>query len=61
MQADTQSGVLAGQGDGFAGERGVDHEAGTGEDAFAMGADDGLVDGLGAAKIVGVDDEPAPG
>ena len=39
----------------------VHHQAGAGENAFAMGAEDGLVDGARPAEVVRVDDEPADG
>ena len=50
VQADAQFGILLRQSDGLGGERFVDHEAGRSQDAFAMGADDSLVDGLGAGQ-----------
>jgi hypothetical protein len=36
-----------------------DHQAGGGEDAVAVGAFDGVVDGFGEAEVVGGDDEMA--
>ncbi len=59
VEADAEGGMGAGQLDGGGGVRLVDHEAGGGEDAVAMGADDRLVDGGGAAKVIGVDYEAA--
>ena len=61
MQADAQAGIFPRQRHGLAGARLIDHQAGAGQDALAMGADDGLVDGLRAAKIIRIDDQPPPG
>ena len=61
VQADAKARILSGQFDGFIGLRAVDHQAGRGEDAFAVRVDDGVVDGTGASEVVGVDDEPAQG
>src|SRR5439155_7647494 len=60
LQPHAQSRTLAGQGHGFFEGRLVDHQAGAGQDALAVGVDDGLVDGGGAAEVVGVDDETPP-
>ncbi len=60
MQPHAQCRVLAGEGHGFLAGGFVHHQAGGGQNPFAMGADDGLVDGGGAPEIVGVDDEAAP-
>ena len=61
VQADTQSRIFFGQGDSFGAIRFVDHQAGGGQDAFAMRADHGLIDGMGATEIVRVDDETGHG
>ena len=59
MQADAQPGIFLRQRHGF-GEAGfVHHQAGAGQNAFAMRADDGLVDGRRTAEIVRIDDEAA--
>src|SRR6266700_1412596 len=57
VQPHAQSRMLAGQGDGLFEGRLVNHQAGAGQDAVAVGVDDGLVDGGRAAEVVGVDDE----
>jgi len=49
--------MLAGQGHSLFEGRLVDHQAGAGQDALAVGVDDGLVDGGGVAEVVRVDDE----
>ena len=59
VQAHAQPRILAGQRHRLLAGRLVHHQAGGGEDAFAMGADDRLVDGGGAAEVVGVDDQAA--
>ncbi len=59
MQPHAQRWVLAGKGHGFLKGGLIHHQAGGGENALAVGADDGLVDGGRAAKIVGVDDQAA--
>ena len=61
MQTDAQARILARQGDRFVGGGFIDHEAGRGQDALAMGANDRLVDGMGTAEIVRVDDQAASG
>jgi len=61
VEADAEGGVGAGQSDSFGSAGFGDHEAGGGEDAVLMGADDGLIDGGGAAEIIGIDDEAARG
>ena len=61
MQAHTEPRILPRLLDGFVRSLAVDHQAGGGEDTFAMRADDGVVDGVCAAEVVGVDDEPAAG
>ena len=59
MKADAEAGILAGEFHGAGGCRFVDHQACGGEDAFLVGANDGFVDGIGAPKIVGVDNQAA--
>ena len=59
MQPHAQRRVLAGEGDGLLKGGFIHHQAGGGENAFAVGADDGLVDGGGTAEVVGVDDQAA--
>src|SRR5262245_57838011 len=59
MKAQPQSRILTGKFDGVLRSLAVDHQTGRREDAFPMRADDGLIDGMRAAEIVGVDDEPA--
>jgi hydrogenase/urease accessory protein HupE len=51
--------MLARQGHGFLKRGFVHHQAGSGENAFLMGADHGLVDGDRAAEVIGIDDEAA--
>ena len=60
VKADTEARILAGEFDGFRSGVARDHQAGGGEDAVAMGLDDGGVDAAGAAEVVGIDDEPTP-
>src|SRR5262245_25211942 len=59
VQAHAQPRILQRQINGFVRGLARDHQAGGGEDAFAMRPDDGLIDGMRAAEVVGVDDEPA--
>ena len=59
VQPHAQARVLAGQRHRFLAGGFVHHQAGGGQDAFAVGADDGLVDGGGTAEVVGVDDQAA--
>ena len=56
MQAHSQVWVLAGEGHGFLASSFVHHQAGGGQNSFAMSADDRLVDGGRTAEVVGVDD-----
>ena len=57
MQAQSQLRVLARQADGIFRSFLIDHQAGRGENTFAMGASHRLVDAAGAAEIIGIDDE----
>src|SRR5439155_7592144 len=59
VQADTEPRILPRQFDGFVRSLAIDHQTGGGEDAFAMRAHDGVIDGRRTAEVVGVDDEPA--
>jgi hypothetical protein len=61
MQADAEGGVRFGQFDGFCEGRFVHHQAGGGQDAFLVCADDCFVNGRRAAEIVGVNDQAAKG
>jgi hypothetical protein len=61
VEADAKGGRLASEGHRFVKGGFVYHEAGGGEDAFAMSADDGFIDGMRAAEVVGVNDQPAGG
>src|ERR1051325_9224916 len=57
MQAHTQLRMFPRQRDGFGIGGFVHHQAGAGQNAFAMRANHCLIDTLGAAKIIGVDDQ----
>jgi hypothetical protein len=57
MQADAQFGILLRERNRFVARRLVHHQTGGGQNPFAMRADDGLIDGVGAAEIIRVDDE----
>ena len=59
MQSNAEARVGVGQLDRLVGGRFVDHEARAGEDTLLVGLDDRQVDGMGAPKIVRVDDQPA--
>ena len=59
MQADAEFWIFLCQLDRFVEARFVHHQAGGGQNAFAMRADDGFVDGMRTAEIVGVDNEAA--
>ena len=59
MQSHAQRRILAGEGHGFLKGGFVHHQAGGGQNALAVGADDGLVDGGGTAEVVGIDDQAA--
>jgi hypothetical protein len=59
MQSHAQRRVLACKGHGFLKGGFVYHQARSGQNALAVGADDGLVNGGRAAEVVGVDDEAA--
>jgi hypothetical protein len=59
VQPDAEAGVLPCQVDSLGTGGFVYHEAGGGQDAFSMSADDGPVNGGRSPKIVGVDDETA--
>jgi hypothetical protein len=51
--------MLAGEGHGFLKGRFIHHEAGGGENALAVGTDNGLVNRGRATEVVGVDDKAA--
>ena len=57
MQADAEFGIFLRERNRFIEARLVHHQARGGQNAFAMRADDGLVDGMRTAKIVRVDNE----
>ena len=57
MNADGERGVGVRGGDGLVERSGVGQQAGAGDDAGAMGFDDGAIDAGSHAEIVGVDDE----
>ena len=59
VQADAEPGIFPGEFHRFGAARFVHHQARGGQNAVAMGADDGFVDGMRTAKVVGVDDQPA--
>ena len=59
MQADAELGIFLRQRHGFVAAGFVHHQAGGGQNAFAMRADDGFVDGMRTAKVIRVDDEAA--
>ena len=59
MQADAELRVFFRQRDGFGAIGFIDHQACTGQNAFAVRTDDGFVDGARAPEIVGIDDEAA--
>ena len=59
MKSDAQIWILLRQLDRFVAGRLIDHQAGARQDSFAMGADDGLVDGGGAPEIVRIDNQAA--
>ncbi len=59
VQADAELWILPRQGDSLIATGFVDHQAGGGQDAFAMRADDGFIDGVRTAEIVRVDDQAA--
>ena len=59
MQPHAQRRILVGEGDGLLKGGFIHHQAGGGEYAFAVGADDRLVDRGGTAEVVGVDDQAA--
>src|SRR5213082_357050 len=59
VQADSEPRILPREFNCLVRRPAVYHQAGRGENAFAMGAEDGLVDGARPAEVVGVDDEPA--
>jgi hypothetical protein len=59
VQADRESGVLAGELDCASDPVALDHEARAGHDAVGVGLDDPAVDAVGGAEVVGVDVEDA--
>src|ERR1035437_9179221 len=59
VQADAEFGIVLRQFYRFIETGFVDNQTRGGQNAFAMGADDGGVDGGGKAEVVGVDDETA--
>ena len=61
MQADTEARIVPRNGDSFVQPGLIHHQAGSGQNALAMSADDSMVDRSGAAEIVGIDDEAGHG
>src|ERR1035437_5313422 len=59
VQADAEFGIVLRQLHGFIETKFVHHQARGGQNAFAMGADDGLVHGTRKAEVVRGDDETA--
>src|SRR5439155_11044572 len=59
VESNAQTGIFASQGDSFRERRFVGHEAGSSENSLAVGANDGAIDGGGAAEIVRVHDQTA--
>src|ERR1039458_6079500 len=59
VQAHTQRRMLAGEGHGFLKSGLVRHQAGSSQNALAVGTDDGLVNGGRTAEVVSVDDKAA--
>lgn len=57
MQADAEARIFLCQLNSLIEAGFVDHQTGGGEDAFAMRADDGLIDGLGQPKVIRIDNE----
>ena len=61
MQANAEPWIFPRQSDGFVAGGFIHHQAGGGQNAFAVRADDGFIDGMRQAEIVRVDDEAAAG
>ncbi len=59
VQADAEPWDFPSRVYGFVAARFVDHQTRGGQNAVAMGADDGLIHGMRQPEIVGVDDEAA--
>ena len=59
MQTDAQPGIFLCQFNRLVEAGFVHHQAGGGQNPFAMRADDSLIDGMGTAEIVRIDDETA--
>jgi len=59
MQADAELWIFVCQFNRFVARGLVHHQAGAGQNAFAMRADDGFIDGMRTAKIVRVDNQTA--
>jgi len=59
VQADGKSGTFPRQSNGFVESRFIHHQACRSQNALAMSAEDGLVDGGTAAEVVGIHDEAA--
>jgi len=57
MNANGERGIRTRGGHRFVEGRGIGEQAGAGNDAGAVGFDDGAIDAGGHAEIVGVDDE----
>jgi len=57
VEADSEPGIFSCESNGFIECGLIHHQAGSGENAFTMGANDGLIDGGRAAEVIGVDDE----
>ena len=61
VQTHAQPRILSRQFSRFTRRRAVHHQAGGGEDAVPVGADDRFIDGSRPAEVVGIDDKPAGG
>src|ERR1700749_618847 len=59
MQTDAEFWILFREFDGFGTRSFIHHQAGAGQNAFAMRANNGFIDGARAAESIGIDDEPA--
>src|SRR5215469_16198549 len=59
MKTNAQARILFSELDGFGAGRLIHHEAGGSENAFPVGANDGLVDRRREAEVIRVDDKPA--
>ncbi len=57
VAAHVETGNFAGLGDGVVKGLGVGHQSGAGEDSFAEGLDDAVIDADGETEVVRIDDE----